>query len=90
VSDEQKPTKEELREMGKDIELALRPLKLAHPGLVYAVTYGVPREGQDGILAAATLSTETHPERILVLIAAGARHIQEQLIEPFYIRGKEP
>jgi len=89
MSDEPKPTKEELRELGKDIELMLRPLKLAHPGLVYAVTYGLPRESAPDTLAAATLTTEQNPERALVLIVAGAKHIQEQIIDPFYIRGKE-
>jgi hypothetical protein len=77
-----RPTKAELVELGRSIEIALRPIRQAHPELVYAVAYAVPREGTEDTLAAGTSTNIADPRSIVVLLAHSAKEVQEQMVDP--------
>jgi hypothetical protein len=85
---EPRPTRAELAELGRSIEIALRPIRRAHPELVYAIAYGLPREGTSDVLAAATATNITDPQAAVVLLVHSAKEMQEQMVGPLDVARK--
>jgi hypothetical protein len=79
---EPRPTKAELVELGRSIDIALRPIRQAHPELVYAIAYGLPREGTSDAIAAATATNITDLQAAVVLLVHSAKEMQEQRLDP--------
>jgi len=83
-----RPTRAEMAELGRAIQRALLPLLEAHPTLVYAMAYGLPREGPEQALAAATSTNITDARQVVTLLVHNAREMQDR-IDQFYVAPKE-
>lgn len=87
-SEQRRPTRAELIELGRDIAKAMSPLRRAHPELSYVIAYGLPREGEPDKLAASTVSNIDSPRVMVELLVHGAMEVKTQLIDPFQIELK--
>jgi hypothetical protein len=80
-----RPSKEELRELGKVIATQLKPLESRYPGFTYAMVYGLPRVGMPDKLVPSIATNQTNMAFAMELLVHGAKEVKEQFLDPYVI-----